>query len=90
MYNSQFSISASSMTIPSSSKIAGVSLDELLKRVVTLRDPQLVTASKIFATFLKFNKLINTDRVNGLKLNDYLNEVVLTDEISKIKNKFLG
>lgn len=78
------------MSVPSSSKIAGVSLDELLQRVVTLRDPQLITAPKTFASSLKFNKLINTDRVNGLRLNDYLNEVVLTDEISKINNKFLG
>ena len=84
-----FLISATNMDVPSSSRIAGVSLDEMFRRVVTLRDPQLIVAPKTFATDLTFKKF-NADFMNGLRLNDYLNEVVLTDEVSKISNKFLG
>lgn len=70
--------------------IDGISLDEVIRRIVTLNTDQLITASKSFMSTLKLNSAI-VSTLNGIDISDYINNVVLIDETATISNKkFLG
>lgn len=68
-------------------RINGIDFDDFARRVVTLRSPQVITASQNFLGNVHFASNVHVDYLNGFNYTDHIRRVVTADRESVITGR---